>query len=85
MNIEDYKKALKSHDWFYSFSDDGRVFRNGESENSRLLGIAKANGAAFQREFNLEYAKYFHGKSFGPGPHKFPFPEVDMLMDDPAF
>lgn len=85
MTIDEYKKALNSHDWFYSFSDDGRVFRAGEQESKRLFGLAKNGGEDFQREYNKCYAKYFHGKQFA-GPHKFPFPNVKMdLMDDPMF
>lgn len=33
------ERALKEHDWYYDFSDDGRVFRNGEASYNKLIKI----------------------------------------------
>lgn len=31
------KEKMKAHDWFYEFSDDGRVFDRGASERQEIL------------------------------------------------
>jgi hypothetical protein len=33
------ERALKEHDWYYGFSDDGRVFRRGEASYTELVKI----------------------------------------------
>lgn len=33
------ERALKEHDWYYGFSDDGRVFRRGEASYIELIKI----------------------------------------------
>lgn len=78
MTLEEFKEALKKHDWFYSFSDDGRVFNRGQQMDSQLLAIARNGGDDFKRIYNSEYAKRWHTKQFSP-PYKFPFP--DFLPD----
>lgn len=39
--LELYTNALRKHDWFYSYSDDGAVFERGAREFGRLQGLQK--------------------------------------------
>ena len=34
--IEEYKRLLKAHDWYYSYSDDHRVYVRGEEQYAKL-------------------------------------------------
>ena len=34
MNLKQYDKKLANHDWFYYYSDDGRVYRAGRESAS---------------------------------------------------
>lgn len=36
-NIEQYRAALRNHDWSYDYSDDPRVYRAGRLEREALL------------------------------------------------
>ena len=35
-----YFKRLRCHDWYYSFSDDGSVYRAGDIERTSLMAEA---------------------------------------------
>lgn len=39
---ENYIKLLKSHDWYYDYSDDHSVWRRGSEAHSRLRGLQKS-------------------------------------------
>lgn len=41
MNLDEYKEALQSMDWYYDYSDDHRVWSAGYSRRLVLEGIAK--------------------------------------------
>jgi hypothetical protein len=43
MNQEEFFNACKNHDWTYSYSDDGRVYRQGEAADSKLRDQAKTD------------------------------------------
>jgi len=36
MSREKFGLALKGHDWYYAYSDDSRVWRNGQSQSDML-------------------------------------------------
>jgi hypothetical protein len=38
---EKYVQLLKSHDWYYDYSDDHRVWRAGSAAYSQLRGMQK--------------------------------------------
>lgn len=40
--MEGYEAALASHDWYYNFSDDGRVWRAGEDAFKELVAMHRA-------------------------------------------
>lgn len=41
MNVADYFKALKGHDWYYEYSDDHRVWTRGRDNSRKLQAIAQ--------------------------------------------
>lgn len=40
MKIEDYKKELENHDWFYGMSEDSNVYKRGQYAYNKLLELA---------------------------------------------
>lgn len=46
--VERYKEELERHDWFYSYSDDGSVWRNGDRRRKELIQMAKEGGKELQ-------------------------------------
>lgn len=57
MTLEEYKKELNKHDWYYHNSDSMKVFDQGEKNEIRLLKLAKDN-AEFTQAFNEVKAKH---------------------------
>lgn len=53
MNFEDYKKRLNKHDWYYSMSDDPRVYESGLAEESKLKMLAARN-KSFQKAYDTK-------------------------------
>ena len=45
MSLEDYYNILKTHDWYYMYSDDHRVWTSGERVMQYILEIAKQSEA----------------------------------------
>ena len=43
MTPEEYLGELERHDWFYSYTDDHRVWRLGRDNLARLKSIAQEN------------------------------------------
>ena len=39
--MQDYIDRLKSHDWYYAYADDGRVFRQGKAAEDTLVKLRK--------------------------------------------
>lgn len=54
-----FKVRLERADWFYDYSDDGRVYANGEREKRALLAEAKAGGETYMAAYNKEFIKHF--------------------------
>ena len=48
MNIEQFFKEASQHDWFYDYSDDHRVWREGSDNQQRLYNIAEGNETKMQ-------------------------------------
>ena len=34
--LNEFERALKNHDWYYDYSDDGGVWRRGMEENDKI-------------------------------------------------
>ena len=47
ITIEEYYALLKSHDWYYSFSDSASVYRAGEKSWDNISKIAAYRGGLF--------------------------------------
>jgi len=72
MTLLEFYDALNSHDWYFEFSDDHRIWRAGRASLDRLqLGAGESN--AHQRLFDAFANHYFSGKPWGTP--KAPFPE----------
>lgn len=65
MTLSEYYDLLTSHDWYYAFSDDIRVYRKGEKQEMYLAGIAKRNGISFQNLFDAFHEYHFSGQPYG--------------------
>jgi len=63
MNLKDFDKKLSLHDWFYDYSDDGRVWRAGLQAREEIEIIAKKSPE--HQELYRTWIKYmFSGPSF---------------------
>lgn len=40
ITIEEYYRLLKAHDWYYEFSDDHRVWKEGQRKSDYLRKVA---------------------------------------------
>lgn len=47
ITLAEFWAICKSHDWFYAYSDDHRVYQAGYSAELWINTIAKANGQAY--------------------------------------
>jgi len=36
---DDLEKALKQHDWFYNYSDDGRAYKKGQAQRDNIRNL----------------------------------------------
>ena len=54
MNIEQYFNLCSTHDWFYQYSDDHRVWQEGSRHAERIRYLASDNEAyeKIRQEFN---------------------------------
>lgn len=43
MNIQDYAKRLKSHDWYFAMSDDFSVWQSGSSNLKELKALSESS------------------------------------------
>ncbi len=54
--LDEYRQALRKHDWWSEFSDDSRIARAGEENLQRLIGLQRRldPDAAVWKEVMLE-------------------------------
>lgn len=64
MSIQEYYDALEAHDWYYSFSDDMRKYKQGELARFSLETIAKQS-PEHQKLYNAFEDHMFSGALFG--------------------
>jgi hypothetical protein len=43
MSLQEYYDQLDAHDWFYSFTDEHRVFMVGEHASANLISLANTD------------------------------------------
>ena len=63
MNLQDFDQKLRNHDWFYNYSDDGRVWRAGEQVENEIRSISKLSPQHLAL-FEAWNQYYFSGPSF---------------------
>jgi hypothetical protein len=58
--IEEYKRMLASHDWFYGMSDDFRVWKAGSAVDSRMRMFQLALDPDFEvwNQYAPDYYKF---------------------------
>ena len=54
--MDTFVKALKSHDWYYDYSDDHSVWKQGEAERAQLRMMYRAFDAGLARNVWNEHA-----------------------------
>lgn len=62
--LDAFKEKLERHDWFYYFSDDGRVYNAGEAASKALVNETKNGPIEFKRAYNQAHAKRFNQECF---------------------
>jgi|TARA_R100000084_G_scaffold89732_2_gene43810 hypothetical protein len=75
--LSKFTNALRSHDWFFDFSDDHSVWTRGRDERSALVAMAKHLVA--QGMDSIEVAKLwneFAPSRFGAEPSQFEAPKA---------
>jgi hypothetical protein len=55
--LSQFWKILRSHDWTFQYSDDSRVWRQGNIEISNIHNIVKQGGEEYSKLFE-DYNKY---------------------------
>jgi hypothetical protein len=61
---QEFFKQCKAHDWYYQYSDDGRVYDRGREASHRLQ--SKASTHPSLKEIYKSWSDYmFTGKTFG--------------------
>jgi hypothetical protein len=65
--LTEYYNLLEAHDWYYTYSDDGRVYQRGWKRELELETIA-AESPAHQELFDAFRRHYFTGDDNTPYP-----------------
>lgn len=74
MDLEEFEKALRAHDWFYNMADDSGAYMRGSKRHAELVYEATVRGPEYMRLFNKIEMERFHNCGL---PIKNPtFPEV---------
>ncbi|MFN2460405.1 MAG: hypothetical protein ABR591_06940 [Candidatus Velthaea sp.] len=68
VTLADYYDLLDGHDWSYSFSDDLRVWTNGENQARVLDALADKHGSAFAALRDAFVAHHYNGQGWGTAP-----------------
>jgi len=63
-SLQEFYDALKRHDWYYMFSDDGNVLRRGW-DNLQILTRTAKESVEYQAMFDGFKAHYASGTVYG--------------------
>lgn len=67
--FNDYLEKLENHDWYYHYSDDGRVWRAGKARRAELRALADSENV-----YNLMYQAchdlHFRDNATEPGSYE---------------
>jgi len=65
MTLNKFYDLLETHDWYYGYSDDHRVYSAGNAKGRELQGIAEALGQSAKDLYSAFSGHYFSGAAFG--------------------
>jgi len=60
-SLNEFYKMLESHDWFYDYSDDHRVWRSGSQSMGAIRGAVETGPKEYKELFDA-YVKYVNRK-----------------------
>ena len=75
-NLDDLKKLLNSHDWFFYFSDDPRYYSAGEDSANRIKMVMANATDDMKRYYNEYHASIFNTPSFVTTEHPYVAPYI---------
>lgn len=78
MQINAYYEDLASHDWFYEYTDDYRVWAAGDANFKRLARVAETHGGRHRELFD-EWCAYKFRQ--GPEPQRPMAPGICVNCD----
>lgn len=64
MRLTEFDKELAAHDWYYGMSDDPSVWRKGQTNQDKLLAIAKES-VIHQFLYDTHLHHTFSGERYG--------------------
>jgi hypothetical protein len=67
MTLSEFYDALTSHDWYYMYSDDGRIYRRGSDCEKELRAISTESDQ-HRHLFEAYRNHVFSGRTFGTEP-----------------
>ena len=56
--LDTLESQLKSHDWFYEYSDDARYYKSGQREFTQIWSVIEDIQAMGENQFDLAIAMY---------------------------
>lgn len=62
LTLTDYYAQLEAHDWYYEYTEDARVWKNGREQRDALIEGTKA-GAEFADLYNAYYNYIFNDEA----------------------
>lgn len=62
MNLKEYKRMLREHDWFYAMSDSIAIYEKGRACETKLKGLAGTK-VTYMKAYKVMECKMFHKKS----------------------
>ncbi len=61
MNLKEFKTRLAKHDWYYSSSDDHRIYEAGLAEEKALKSIMQGK-KTYEHAYKTLFSKHFNSK-----------------------
>ena len=68
--LDNLESKLKSHDWFYEYSDDNRYYNAGLKEFTDIWNVIEQLQAIGENEFDQAIALYKQYKPVVKAPHE---------------
>jgi len=68
--IEELESKLKSHDWFYEYSDDNRYYKAGQKEFLDIWNVIEQLQAIGENEFDQAITLYLRHRPIVKTPHE---------------